>query len=183
MAYVGVLSGPSLAGDRVDTLIQQLLTDSSEKVRLQAAVALGNIKDVRGVPALTQALTDGFATVRSVAAVALGRDDFVAKASARVRNDAIVMLKMSSEQDPDPSVKQRSAASYDKLLPLYTPESAPPLPEAPGGGTSVVTTQRRGRSWVAPTIVAAVAALAGGIAMYLLLHEPRRTAQNVARTW
>lgn len=59
--------------DRVDELEQALRTDPSYKVRAQAAIVLGNLKDPRGVPLLLRALHDSEASVRVVAAASLGK--------------------------------------------------------------------------------------------------------------
>ena len=59
--------------DRIDRLISILSTSQSYKVRLQAAVSLGRLKDRRSVPALSRALRDQQFTVRAVAAAALGQ--------------------------------------------------------------------------------------------------------------
>lgn len=59
--------------DHVDELSQALRSDPSYKVRAQAAIVLGNLKDPRGVPLLLGALRDREAAVRIVAASSLGR--------------------------------------------------------------------------------------------------------------
>lgn len=58
---------------KVDELSQILLTDSSYKVRVQAALVLGKLGDRDAVPALAKALGDTNNTVRAVAAQSLGR--------------------------------------------------------------------------------------------------------------
>lgn len=59
--------------DHVDELGHALRSDPSYKVRAQAAIVLGNLKDPRGVPLLLGALRDREAAVRIVAASSLGR--------------------------------------------------------------------------------------------------------------
>ncbi len=59
--------------DNVGELGQALRSDSNYKVRAQAAIVLGNLKDSRGVPLLLSALRDREAAVRIVAASSLGR--------------------------------------------------------------------------------------------------------------
>ena len=66
------LSTAALA-DHVDELDRALRSDPSYKVRAQAAIVLGNLKDPRGVPLLLSALHDREASVRAVAASSLGR--------------------------------------------------------------------------------------------------------------
>jgi hypothetical protein len=59
--------------DQVDELGPALRGDPSYKVRAQAAIVLGNLKDRRGVPLLLGALRDHEPAVRIVAASSLGR--------------------------------------------------------------------------------------------------------------
>jgi hypothetical protein len=68
-----LLLGENAWADRVDKLIKILQTDSSYKVRLQASLGLGKLKDKRAVPALTKSLSDDNSTVRGVSAAALGQ--------------------------------------------------------------------------------------------------------------
>lgn len=66
-----LLSAPARA-DRVDDLGRTLTSDSSWRVRLQAAVVLGKLRDPRAVPSLLRALSDDNETVRGLAAQVLG---------------------------------------------------------------------------------------------------------------
>ena len=59
--------------DKIDDLARALRTDSSFRVRAQAASILGRSKDGRGAGALIDALRDEDEGVRAVAAAALGR--------------------------------------------------------------------------------------------------------------
>lgn len=72
-ALLLLLSTASARADRIDDLTRSLLQDSSYKVRVQAALVLGKLKDRRAVPALSQALRDENATVRGTAAASLGQ--------------------------------------------------------------------------------------------------------------
>jgi len=60
------------SADRVDELTRILDEDRGEKAKIAAAVALGNLGDARGVPALVRALADASPVVRGLAASALG---------------------------------------------------------------------------------------------------------------
>jgi hypothetical protein len=71
-AVLVVVLGRVAAADKIDDLTKSLLQDSSYKVRVQAALVLGKLKDRRAVPALKQALRDENATVRGTAAASLG---------------------------------------------------------------------------------------------------------------
>lgn len=66
------LDSPARA-DRIDRLVRILKTDSSYKVRMQVAIALGKLKAKRAVGALIFTLRDPNETVQGVAAAALGQ--------------------------------------------------------------------------------------------------------------
>ncbi|MCB9558685.1 MAG: HEAT repeat domain-containing protein [Deltaproteobacteria bacterium] len=74
LCVIVALLAPQLAhADRVGQLIRLLETDDSYKVRLQAAMALGRLKDRRGIPALIQALKDPQHVVRGMSAASIGQ--------------------------------------------------------------------------------------------------------------
>ncbi|HEY2902374.1 MAG TPA: HEAT repeat domain-containing protein [Polyangia bacterium] len=58
---------------KVDELCRALLEDANYKVRVQAALVLGRLRDPSSVGPLTQALGDQNKTVRAIAAQALGQ--------------------------------------------------------------------------------------------------------------
>lgn len=58
---------------KVDELCRALLEDSNYKVRVQAALVLGRLRDTSAVPSLARALSDQNKTVRAIAAQALGQ--------------------------------------------------------------------------------------------------------------
>ncbi len=68
-----LLTAGGAFADKIDVLTRTLMQDPSYKVRVQAALVLGKLKDKRAVPALMQALHDENETVRGVAATSLGR--------------------------------------------------------------------------------------------------------------
>lgn len=112
--------------DKVDDLIRQL-KDPDNKVRLQAALALGRSNDKRAVGPLTDALSDPDKTVRAVAAAGLAKlvDSSVAP---DVRNRAIAALRRVADNDPDSFVRQQAQKAHDALKALATP------PGSGGGG-------------------------------------------------
>jgi hypothetical protein len=81
------------------------LQDPSYKVRVQAALVLGKLKDPRAVPALRLALRDENATVRGTAAASLG---LIGDSSAR---DALE----GAAQDVDPFVKGQAQKALAML--------------------------------------------------------------------
>jgi len=93
------------AFDKVDDLIQTLVTTDSYKVRVQVCLVLGRSGDRRAVPALSGALKDDNPAVRLVAAQALGR---LGDAGAAPALNAAV-------QDPVPGV---AAAARQALASL-----------------------------------------------------------------
>jgi len=73
---LGMLSAsPSARAEqaRFDEICRALADDGNYKVRLQAAIVLGKLRDQRALPCLTQALSDSNKTVRAMAANALGQ--------------------------------------------------------------------------------------------------------------
>ena len=58
---------------KIDELCRALLEDPNYKVRVQAALVLGKLRDVSAVPSLARALDDPNKTVRAIAAQALGQ--------------------------------------------------------------------------------------------------------------
>jgi hypothetical protein len=87
------------AADRVDALAQALLSDGSYRVRVQAALTLGQLHDERGRPALLEALHDSSDAVRAVAAGSLGRlgDPSVLDALRRAASDASPLVRKQAE--------------------------------------------------------------------------------------
>jgi hypothetical protein len=72
-ALLAVGGEADAAGSKVDQLSRALLTDSSFKVRTQAALLLGKLGDQAGVEPLIRGLGDDNKTVRGMAAQALGK--------------------------------------------------------------------------------------------------------------
>src|SRR3954465_1066470 len=83
-----LLAAPA-AADKIDDLTRALMTDPSYKVRVQAALVLGKLRDKRAVPSLMQALRDENESVRGVAATSLGQigDKSAANALQQATND------------------------------------------------------------------------------------------------
>jgi hypothetical protein len=115
-AFVG-----SARADRVDELTRALTTDPSWRVRLQAAVVLGRMHEVRATPALIRALGDSSEMVRGLAAQVLGDLDNPQAATAleRLRND------------PSPFVREKVTDALGKLHPTPVARPAPPTTKAP----------------------------------------------------
>jgi len=121
-AVLGALAGPASA-DRVDDLTKSLLQDSSYKVRVQAALVLGKLKDRRAVTALSEALRrDENPTVRGTVAASLGQ---IADPAARdalegaaqdadgfVRSQAVKALTMLASTGPKPTPSGRAGARF-----------------------------------------------------------------------
>jgi hypothetical protein len=98
------------AENHVDAAVHALRTDSSLKVRTQAAVVLGQRGAVEAVAALREAVaTDDAAAVRLAAVVALGK---IGDRSARST------LRAASEADPDGSVRSAAARALEDFGPV-----------------------------------------------------------------
>lgn len=107
------------AQDRVAELTQTLAS-SSEKARLAATVALGNLGDRRALRPLVAALADPSPQIRVVAAVALGKLGHKA---------ALPSLKNTANDDADEKVRKASraaaiAVAQANQLPSPWPEPA-----------------------------------------------------------
>jgi hypothetical protein len=92
--------------DSLETAITTLAQARNEKVRVQAALVLGRMRDPRGIPALTRALADRSAVVRAVAAQVLG--DLGAE-SARPALEV-------ATQDDSPLVRRHAAQALRQLV-------------------------------------------------------------------
>ncbi len=108
------------AQDRVAELTQTL-SSTSEKARLSAAVALGNLGDRRALKPLVAALKDPSPQIRAVAAAALGKLGHKA---------ALPALKNTANDDTDETVRKASreaaiAVATANQLPSPWPEPAP----------------------------------------------------------
>ncbi len=114
IALLVVLARPARA-DKVDELVTALRSDESYKVRVQAALVLGKLKDKRALKPLVQALKDENPTVRAVAAQSLG-----------VLGDAAAgpALKAASDSDESDFVKREAEAALRKLKASGAPTRA-----------------------------------------------------------
>lgn len=82
-----------------------VVSDHSEKVRVQAALVLGRAGDERAVPVLTRALADRSPLVRAMAAKALGH---LAGPEARPSLEV-------AARDPSPMVRRHAVAALETL--------------------------------------------------------------------
>jgi hypothetical protein len=113
LAVAGLGSSTARA-DRVDDLSQALIADTSWRVRLQAAVVLGRLHDVRGVPALMRALSDPLETVRGMAAQVLGD----------LGDPQAIAALQRAQRDPSAFVRGQATVALGKL------QGSPPPPSA-----------------------------------------------------
>jgi hypothetical protein len=117
--------------DNLDALIKQL-DDSSDKVRLSAALNLTKLGDPRAVLALTKRLSsasESSKNVRSAAAVGLGT--LVGeKVKGKERDLAIKALRDAQANDPSELVKVQAEKALEKI-------GASGTPTTPSGGGSI----------------------------------------------
>lgn len=95
-------SEPAFAGDRIGELTT-MLSSSSEKTRLQAALSLARLHDKRAMKPLVTALQDPNAQVRAVAATALGK---------LAHKAALPALKNAAVDDVDATVRKSARIAY-----------------------------------------------------------------------
>lgn len=126
------LSSHAQAGSSVDTLIKQLETDDSDKVRLAAALNLAKLGDAKAILPLAKALgNDGDKDVRGASAVGLGK--LVTESTkSSYKGLAVAALKKAAEGDASDFVKQQAKKALDSI----TGGSSTPGPTPPpsGGG-------------------------------------------------
>jgi HEAT repeats len=110
------------AAPRIEDVEDALAHDRSYKVRVEAALVLGRLRQTRSVPALIGALKDGNPAVRASAATSLGR------IGSPIAKDALG----KALADPAPVVRRNAKDSLALLggdLDAETPP--PPVPGAP----------------------------------------------------
>jgi hypothetical protein len=119
--------------DNVDTLIKQL-TDSSEKVRLAAALNLAKGGDERAIYPLAKAVTgDDDKDVRAAAAVGLAK--LIPNFPKNNRKGiAVANLKSAARNDSSSFVKQQAQKALDTI---NGGGSSSPTPSGGGGGIYV----------------------------------------------
>jgi HEAT repeats len=99
-------SSVTLAASKVEALSRALLSDSSFKVRTQAALLLGKLGDKAGVEPLIKALTDDNKTVRAMAAQSLGKLG---------GDNAALALKALLEREKDSFVRTQTEKALASL--------------------------------------------------------------------
>jgi len=102
------LAAAPARADRIDDLCRTLNHDSSWRVRLQAAVVLGKLRDPRSVPSLLKALGDENETVRGLSAQVLGE---IGEPSA------VMALDHARRSDSSAFVRNRANEALQKMQP------------------------------------------------------------------
>ncbi len=133
---VAVLLATGLAGadGRTDYLVRMLRTSSQYRVRIQAALTLGEIADTASLPALVEALEDDESSVRVAALAALARigDPSVldaVRARVRDRNGSVARQARTSVRTLEQVAQRQAAAGGGPSRP------SGPGPSGPGGTT------------------------------------------------
>jgi hypothetical protein len=107
LTAAGISTATAAPAAQVEELCRALVEDSNYKVRVQAALVLGKLRDTTAVGPLTKALTDANKTVRAIAAQALGQ---IADPSAAAPLRALL------KRETDPFVKTQA----EKALASFT---------------------------------------------------------------
>jgi hypothetical protein len=118
--------------DNLDTLIEQL-TDSSDRVRTSAVLALTNQENPRAIDPLVKTLLSKSENknIRGLAANAIGRIVQNGKPSAAQRKSAVDALTIA-QNDPEPFVSAKSGAALTQIGGASTP-TTPTKTTASGG--------------------------------------------------
>lgn len=133
LAALAVVGAPAPAhADPVDDLIAKL-DDSSDKIRLSAALNLNKLEDPRAIAPLAKLLgNDGDKKVRSAAAVGLGKLLKLSGVKPNIKKIGIAALERAAEGDASEFVKAQASKALDEL------GSAVPEKAGGGGGASAV---------------------------------------------
>jgi HEAT repeats len=107
-------------GPRIEDVEDSLARDRSFKVRVEAALVLGRLRQARSVPVLIGALKDPFPAVRAASVQALGR------IGSPIARDAVT----HATQDPNPLVRRMAREAARQLGGDVEP--GPPPAGSPG---------------------------------------------------
>jgi len=130
-ALAALRPAPAYA-DRVDDLIKELKTSSSEKVRLSATLNLGKLGDPRAIdPLIDRLKNDSEKSVRSTSATGLGAL-VTSSVQGAQRARAVQALKDAEANDPSPVVQAQAGRALQAIN-----ASAPQPPPQTGGGVYV----------------------------------------------
>jgi hypothetical protein len=121
---------PARAAARIEDVEDALAHDRSYKVRLDAALVLGRLRQPRSIPALIGALQDPISTVRATAAQSLGRigSPIAKDAVARALGDPAPLVRRMAKE----ALKQLGAAEVDPSTPPTPMPDAPAIRPRPG---------------------------------------------------
>jgi HEAT repeat protein len=115
---VGLRVAPALAAPKIDEVEEALAHDRSYKVRVEAAIVLGRLRQSRSVPALIGALRDPNPAVRATAVRALGQ------IGSPIAKDAVAKALF----DPVPLVRRMAKDAIRQLGGEDSPGDTPPAP-------------------------------------------------------
>lgn len=129
LLFALIVAGPvaadarARAAARIEDVEEALAHDRSYKVRLDAALVLGRLREPRSIPALIGALRDPIASVRATAAQSLGRigSPIARDAVARALGDPAPLVRRMAKE----AMKQLGAGDADADTP------PPPTPGSP----------------------------------------------------
>jgi hypothetical protein len=121
VGLAAAVSATALAGPRIDEVEDALAHDRSYKVRVEAAIVLGRLRQSRSVPVLIGALRDGNPAVRATAARSLGM------IGSPIAKDAVAKATL----DAAPLVRKMAKDALRQLGGADVESETPPAP-APG---------------------------------------------------
>lgn len=136
IAVALMLLAPIAYADHIDDLIAQL-SDSSDRVRISAVLALTNQESPRAIGALTQTLlkTSETKNIRGLAASALGKIIANGKPSESQRKRAVDALNVA-KRDREPFVSAKAEAALAQLGSIGTNSTGGSMGGSMGGSTS-----------------------------------------------
>jgi hypothetical protein len=136
-ALIALVMHPATArADNVDTLIEQL-DDSSDKIRLSAALNLAKLGDPRAIDPLIRRLkSDGEKNVRGAAAKALGTL-VTDRVKGKQRDAAVKALTEAKDGDSAEFVKAQAERALDTITQGQGGQGGTSPQPKPGGGVYV----------------------------------------------
>jgi hypothetical protein len=174
-----VTRGAPAYADNIDDLSKQLDTNSSDKVRLSAALNLTKLGDPRAILPLTKAIgIDSDENVRGAAAIGLGQL-VTAKTKPNIRNLAIAALKRASANDGSNSVRGQADQALKAIGVTGTGTTQVQTPPPNAGGGIYVNIGPMSAKTGNPTVNAQLKALM----MKTASQTMSKVASTMATTW
>lgn len=127
---VAAAASPAWAGPRIEDVEEALAHDRSYKVRVDAALILGRLRQTRSIPALIGALKDPNPAVRASAAQSLGHigSPIARDAVAKAVTDPVPLVRRNARE----ALRELGGGDADAETPPAPTPGAPAIRARPG---------------------------------------------------